>query len=84
MMYYVSHLWWTQMESGIMCCLRMNLFNPTQEKDQEDKEITIVVEYFCKNRGRHHKYGVNYFHVTIFNAVHVLFDIIITHFILNR
>ena len=84
MMYYASHLWWSQMENGIMKNLRMNLNNPALEEEKQIEELGRVVDYFCKNRGRHKLYGKHWLYVTIFNAIHVFLDITALHFILNR
>ena len=84
MMYSISHLWWAQMENGIMKHLKMCLNNPALDEDKQDEQLSKLVDYFCKNRGRHHLYGLQYLYVIIFNAIHVFLDIIATHFILNR
>ena len=84
LLYYVSHLWWAQMESGTMKALRLNLDNPSLNNAEQDKKLTELKNYFIKYRGRHRLYGLQYFYVIIFNALHVMLDIIITHFILNR
>ena len=84
MLYYVSHLWWAQMENGTMKSLRMNLDNPALDSEVQEKQLTKLVDYFCKFRGRHSLYGIQYLYVVIFNAIHVFVDIAITHFVLNR
>jgi hypothetical protein len=84
LLYYVSHLWWAQMESGTMKALKLDLDNPALNVDEQDKQLTKLKDYFIKYRGRHHMYGLQYFYVVIFNSLHVMLDIIITHFILNR
>ena len=72
------------MENGVMSHLRMNLNNPILDEEKRGDELAQLVEYFCKNRGRHKLYGHQYIYVTIFNAVHVFLDVVITHFVLNR
>ena len=72
------------MESGTMKALRLNLDNPSLNNAEQDKKLTELKNYFIKYRGRHRLYGLQYFYVIIFNALHVMLDIIITHFILNR
>lgn len=84
MSYYVSHLWWVQMENGTMKALKMNLDHPALDSEEQEKQLSRLKDYFVKYRGRHHLYGVQYFYVVIFNALHVLFDITITHYILNK
>ena len=72
------------MENGVMSHLRMNLNNPILDEEKRGDELAQLVEYFCKNRGRHKLYGHQYIYVTIFNALHVFVDVVITHFVLNR
>ncbi len=72
------------MESGSMKALKMNLDNPALDDEVQEKQLKQVKDYFTKYRGRHHLYGMQYFYVVIFNALHVILDIIVTHFILNR
>ena len=80
----MSHLWWAQMESGTMKALKSNLDNPALNTTEQEKQLLQLKNYFIKYRGRHHLYGLQYFYAVIFNALHVLLDIIITHYILNR
>lgn len=82
--YYVSHLWWAQMENGTMKALRMNLYNPALNDEEQEQQLHRLKNYFVKYRGRHHLYGVRYFYVVIFNSIHVFLDILIIHYILNR
>ena len=41
------------MENGIMKNLRMDLNNPALEEEKQIEQLGRVVDYFCKNRGRH-------------------------------
>ena len=72
------------MESGTMKSLKMDLDNPALNIDEQNKQLAHLKNYFIKYRGRHYMYGWQYFYVVVFNALHVMLDIIITHFILNR
>ena len=54
------------MENGVMSHLRMNLNNPILDEEKRGDELAQLVEYFCKNRGRHKLYGHQYIYVTIF------------------
>ena len=72
------------MENQTIKHLRMNLNDPALDKEIKDAQLEKLTEYFIKYRGRHHLYGIRYFYVIVFNALHVLLDIIITHYILNR
>lgn len=82
--YYLSHLWWTQMENHTIKHLRMDLFDPSLDGEKKVEQLNKLTDYFVKYRGRHHLYGLRYFYVVVFNACHVLVDIIVTHYILNR
>ena len=84
MFYYLSHLWWTQMENHTIKHLRMDLFDPSLDGEKKVEQLKKLTDYFVKYRGRHHLYGLRYFYVVVFNALHVLVDIIVTHYILNR
>ena len=68
------------MESGTMKSLKMDLDNPALNIDEQNKQLAHLKNYFIKYRGRHYLYGWQYFYVVIFNALHVMLDIIITHF----
>jgi hypothetical protein len=72
------------MENCTLKNLKMNLNNPALDAEKQGQQLTLLVDYFYGNRGRHRLYGLQYFYVVIFNAIHVFLDIVITHYVLNR
>ena len=64
--------------------LKLDLNQPALSKEERKKQLETLKEYLVNYRGRHYLYGMQYFYSVIFNALHVILDIIITHFILNR
>jgi hypothetical protein len=56
--------------------IQKNLNSPVPDKEEKEKELNRVADYWTSSRGTHTRLGLTYFFCEFLNLVNTLFEII--------